>query len=817
MKKNIYSIILILLSIFSSQVLAQTNGKINGVVKDSTGKVAEGIIVSLLNINTKILIKTSFTDEIGKYEFLDLTLDSFCISIVNIGYQPYLSELIFFNTSTNEYIVPDVQLKASKTIQLSEVNVVSKIPFVERKLDRTIINPDALISNAGGNAMDVLSKSPGIMVDENGGIKLKGKSGVMILIDDKPTYLTGSELENYLKSLPSSAIKQIEIMTNPPAQYEAAGNAGIINIKTKKSKLKGINGNVSLNYGQGRYHKTNDNFSLNFSNKKIAIFSNISYGNNIGFHDLTIERIYKNDDLSTKSIFNQNTYIKPNSKSYNARVGLDYYISDKTTIGITTKGLINEMYMTSFNAARSLNADESLNSIIIGDNSEEELFKNGTINLNIRHQFDSLGKSITADVDYVAYSTKTNQTYKNDVYLPDNTNIYKDIQTGYLPSDITIYAFKSDYTHPFKKELKFDAGIKTSYTKTDNKAEYFITQNDTTQNNYNLSNHFIYDEMINAAYINLSKSYKRIQFQTGLRFESTTLNGKQLGNPIKPASEFTNNYNNLFPTAFLSYQLDTASNHTLTLSYGKRINRPFYKDLNPFSSPLDKFTFYEGNPFLKPTFAHNFSLAYGFKEFFSITFSYSNSSNQIQETIEINNGIYYSRPGNIGSAVLYNLSVETTIPIKKWITTSIYSEVVYSEFKSKLYTQTLNSKGTYWYGYINNSFQFKKGWSAELNGEYITNFIDSQFLFGDYGSINIGIQKKILKEAGSLRFNISDVLFTNKIRGRINNLYLTDANWYGPRETRVASITFSYRFGKNLNSKPKHAGSGSEAEQNRVK
>ena len=816
MKKTGY-LLLVILFHFSSFLSAQNNTKINGQIIDSSDKSIDGVLVSLLDAHSKTLVKTAFTDALGKFDFSELKPDTFLISILHPGYQAYLSGPIVLTPIINELNVPKIKLKGSGTVQLSEVNVITKIPFVERKIDKTIINPDALISNAGSNALDVLSKSPGIMVSENGVIKLKGKPGVMILIDDKPTYLTGSELESYLKSLPSSVIKQIEIMTNPPAKYEAAGNAGIINIKTKKNKLKGINGSVSANYAQGRYAKTNDNFSLNFSNKKIAVFSNISHGNNTSFHDLTIERIYKNDDLSVKSIFNQNTYIKPKSESFSARLGLDYYISDKTTLGIITKGLSNKLFITSYNYARSLNSDESLNTLIIADNSDRESFSNGTINLNLRHQFDSAGKTVTIDLDYVSYSTKTTQLYKNDVYLPNNTNIYKDEQEGYLPSSITIYAFKSDYTHPFKKELKFDAGIKTSYTQTDNEAVYFISQNNSTQNNYNLSNHFLYDEMINATYLNLSKSYKRIQFQTGVRLESTSLNGKQLGNIVKPASEFNTNYTNLFPTAYISYQLDTLSNHTLTLSYGKRVNRPFYKDLNPFSRPLDKYTYYEGNPFLKPTFAHNLSLTYGFKDLFSTTFSYSNSKNQIQETIEINNGIYFSRPGNIGSSVVYNLSAEATLPVKKWLTTTIYSEVVYAEFKSKLYTESLNSKGTYWYLNGNNSFQFGKGWSGELSGEYITNFIDSQFSFGDYGSITLGFQKKILKDFGTIKFSLSDLFYTDKIRGRINNLYLTDANWFGPRDTRVASITFSYRFGKNTNSKPKHTGSGSDSEQNRVK
>lgn len=787
-------------------------GQVNGADEKPLGEA----IISLLKARDLSLYKTTFSEADGRFEFSGLPQDSFRLMIQQLGLKKYLGPTLELKATVQALELPLIQLEAEGK-KLAEVTVTSQIPFVERKADRTIVNPDALISNAGGNALDVLSKAPGVTVDEQGNIKLKGKAGVLILIDDKPTYLSATELESYLKSLPSSTIKQIEIMTNPPAHYEAAGGSGIINIKTKKNKLPGINGNVSTNYSQGRYARTMNSLALNYSNKRLTVFSNLSYGYQNSFHDLTIDRKYKNDDESIKSIFSQNTYIHPENSFYNARLGMDYYLSDKTTIGISGKGMYDQSLTSSYNYASLLDQNGALSSNVIADNTEKGKLQNNLLNLNFRHQFDSAGKALTADLDYVSYVNRIDQLYKNDVYLPDGSNAYSDIQNGALPSSINIYAFKTDYTNPLKGNGKFDAGLKTSYTQTDNDAVYLITRNGITENNYNLSNHFKYDEMINAAYVNVSKSLKRFDLQAGLRFESTVLNGHQLGNAMKPASDFTRNYNNLFPTLYASYRIDSASNHVLNLSYGRRINRPYYHDLNPFIRPLDRYTFYEGNPYLKPTFAHNVSLAYSFKSLFTITASYNNLRDQIQETIEINNGIYYSRPGNIGSSVHYNLSLESSIPVTKWLTTTIYTETQYAEYKSQLYTETLNSSGTYWYINGNNSFSLKKGWSAELSGEYITDFIDSQFSFGDFGHITVGLQKKILKSMGSLRFSLSDVLYTNRIRGRINNLYLTDANWYGPRDTRVASFTFSYRFGKSTNTKPKHTGSGSEAEQGRIK
>jgi hypothetical protein len=295
------------------------------------------------------------------------------------------------------------------------------------------------------------------------------------------------------------------------------------------------------------------------------------------------------------------------------------------------------------------------------------------------------------------------------------------------------------------------------------------------------------------------------------------MRGNQLGNAIKPASTFNRVYNNLFPTFYASFKLDTAANHILILSYGYRIDRPFFRDLNPFIRPLDKYTFYVGNPFVQPTFNHNVSLSHSYKTYLTTTLSYSHSINNIQETIEIKDGIYYSRPNNIGKSQLLNLSFESSIPFAKWLNTNVSAEVVYARYQSKLYTQQLNAQGVYFSMNINNSFSFKDGWSAELSGTFITDFLDTQFSFKAFGSAALGVQKKILKNKGNIKLSVSDLFYTNRIRGTINSLENTDANWKSITDSRIASITFSYRFGSDKNIKTKQSASGSDAEQSRVK
>lgn len=816
-RKYIYICFLwMLLGCFGTCIMAQGNFKITGAVKDSSGLVKADIIVSLLKSGSAKLVQTSLTESDGTYEFVLDRPDTFRINIQSTEFKPYQSEVIVLDTIQPVLQWKDIILMAN-TRQLTEVTVVTKVPYIERKADRTIVNPEAMIATAGTSALDALSKAPGVMVDQNGTIKLKGKAGVLVLIDDKPTYLAGEDLANFLRSMPAASVKQFELMPNPPAQYEAAGNSGIINIRTKRSKLKGINGSISANYGQGRYARTNDNLQLNFNSKKFSVFSNLSYGLTNRFQDLTINRRHKNIDESTKSVFNQRTYIKVNTNAYNARVGMDYYLNPKTTLGVGVKALYNVNKVGKYNYATLYDSSLTAAQIVIADYNDQNKLINGSANLNLRHQFDSTGTSITCDADYLNYQLRFNQLFYNYVDLPNGTNLYFDQQNGQSPQRIGIYTFKSDFVKPLKEQAKFDMGVKAAFTQTDNDADYTKTLGGITAPNYNLSNRFLYDEWINAAYVNYTKSFSRLDIQAGLRLENTNLTGRQLGNPIIAATEFKREYTNLFPTAFLSYKLDTAANHVLTASYGRRIDRAFYKDLNPFVSPLDQYTFYSGNPFLQPTFAHNASLSYSYKNMFSASFSYGQMNNKIQETIEINQGIYYSRPGNIGSSKVYNFSVESSLPVRKWWTSIFYSEVVYAEYKSKLYTEMLNSKGTYFYANLNNSFQLKKGWSAEITAEYLSNVVDSQFEFGDYGHGSIGVQKRILKDKGTLKLNVSDVLYSIRIRGTINDLRLTDAGWRSTMDSRVVACTFSYRFGKNTSSKPRHNANGAESEQKRVK
>lgn len=707
--------------------------------------------------------------------------------------------------------------KADTTAKnLKEVSVSAKKAFSVKKMDRVVVNVDALISNAGTTALEALEKSPGIQIDQNGVISLKGKQGVLIYIDDKPTYLSGDDLQNYLKSLPSSALDQIEIMSNPPARYDAAGGAGVINIRTKKGTVRGFNGAINIALNQGQMTRSPNSANLNIRNNKMNYFILMSDNYNNSFTDLDINRAYKNADNSPKSFFNQNSYFDRNGNTFNAKAGADFYQSSKTTWGVVLTGLKRKSTQINNNTSNLLSASRQLDSIITAKNIDKINYDNGGLSLNYRHQFDSTGHGITADADYLIYKNQTDQTYYNTSYFANGGLKSADVLSGDLPSTINIYSLKTDYTLPLANQLKFESGLKTSYATTDNEAGYFNTVNQTTTPDYNKSNHFLFRERISAAYLNLSKEMKRVSIQLGLRAENTQSDGHQLGNIMKQDSTFTKSYTSIFPTFYMLYKLDSASNHQVGLNYGRRIERPYYQDLNPFISPLDKFTYYVGNPFLRPSYVQSVELSYTLMSKYTLTSSYSNSKDDVNETIEITNGMYYSRPGNLGRTVVKSISFDGNFDPFKWLNINIYSELTNIASKSAFYTGTLNTSGTFSFTNANARIALGKGWDGELSGNYRNRMINAQFELGKIWQANAGVQKK-LSAKSTLKLTVNDIFYTSVRTGIINNLVQTEASWVNKSDTRTAVVSFNYRFGKTFSTPAKHDNNGADAEKNRVK
>lgn len=817
--KTITTTLLIFNVLFLNLIgIAQNNGKISGTIIDGGNqKIIDAATISLLKVKDSSLVKLSLTDKEGQFYFENIKNGTYIIMASSIGHRKVYSSPITVTEGAN-VSVGTLQLLTQATT-LQTVAVDTKKPFIERQIDKTIVNVDALISNAGSTALEVLEKSPGVSVDKDGNISLKGKQGVIIMMDGKPAYLSGQQLSNLLKSMPSSAIEQIEIMTNPSAKYDASGNSGIINLRTRKNKMLGFNGSYSASYVQGVYPKFSNSINLNYRKGKVNLFGNYNYSKRIGFEDLSINRNFRNSTTKEiETIFDQKSFMKNNGESHNAKAGLDFYADKKTTLGVVLSGYINPRENTGDNTTFLKNNIGRIDSILLATNHEKDKYSNFGTNFNFRHVFDSTNKEITADLDYRIYQQSTDQFFTNNYLNADYTKRRNSNELeGNLPSDIKIYSAKVDYAMPLKKGAKFEAGAKTSYVTTDNDAQYQTNNGSGFTTDYGKTNHFIYKENINAAYVNFNKQYKKWGVQAGLRMENTIANGHQLGNLQRPDSAFRRNYTNLFPTVYISYQAN--KNNNFNLNVGRRVDRPSYQDLNPFYYFLDEYTYKVGNTLLRPQFTNSIEFSHTYKGFLTTTLNYSKTTDVFADALDQINSERktFISEKNIATRENLGLAVSANFPLSKVWSANIYANVFNNKYYGALNTAILDVNATMFMTNINNQFKFKKGWSAELSGFYRSKGIEGQLIANSMWQATTAVQKEILKKKGSLKLSIGDIFYTQKFSGSVKYQDI-DVKIKSVNDSRRATLTLLYRFGKPIKNQPQRRRTGGATEEeNRIK
>jgi len=797
---------------FSFVSQAQT-GKLNGSVAGNQ-KPLESASIGLLKAKDSSVVKRAVTDQTGKFSIENIADGKYLVVATAVGFQKAYSEPFDISAAQQSYSLKPFVLKSASK-DLETVTVVSKKPFVEQKLDRTIINVDASPTNAGTTVMDVLEKSPGISVDKDGNISVKGKSGVMILVDGKSTYLSGQDLANMLKNLPSTNLDQIEIMTNPPAKYDASGNSGVINIKTKKTKTVGYNGSVTGNYGQGVYPKANLSTNLNYRENKVNMFANGSYFYNEGFGKLEIMRKFRDQNTNALlSMFDQTANSQRDNQGFSYKLGADYFMSKKTTLGFVVTGYDSRNTEYTDNTTYIKDKNGAVITRTQAVNDVNSAYKNIGANMNLRHVFDSTGKELTADIDYINYSSNATQILSNKFYdNAGNKQSNDEILKGLLPSNIDIYSAKVDYTHPLKNGSRFEAGLKTSFVQTDNDAQYsnWNAANGGYETDPTRSNHFLYKENINAVYANLTKQLdKKWSAQLGLRLENTNSTGNQL----TTGQQFERDYTQLFPTVYIGYAASTKNQ--FAVSYGRRIDRPNYQDLNPFFYFLDKYTYQVGNPYLNPQFSNNFELNHTFNSMLTTSLSYSITDNIIQDVLEQVDSTHTSfvKKSNIAKRESFGASVSFNAPVNKWWRTSIYMNVFDNIFTGVINGGAIDVSGVSFMGNMNNQFTFKKGWSAEVSGFYRSSAVQGVLVSNPMWAMNVGVAKQVLKNMGSVRLSVRDLFYT-QVFGGYSQYQNVDVTIRQARDSRVVNLSFTYRFSKGKAAAQRKRG-GANDEQNRV-
>jgi len=804
---KIFSIIFTLLSVAFS-VQAQ---QITGVVKDSNAKPVSNASVSLLAIKDSAIVKLGVTNKEGLYTLVNVKPGKYVVSASFVGFTTAYSDVIEVGTTAIK--MPELVL--AKAAALKDVVVTSKKPMIEVKADKTILNVENTINAAGQDALELLRKSPGVLVDKDDNLSLSGKNGVQVYIDGRPSPLSGKDLSDYLKTLQSNQIEAIEIITNPSAKYDAAGNAGIINIRLKKNKSFGTNGSLTTGYNIGIFSKYNAGLSLNNRGKKLNVFGNYNYNRGLNENFMNLYRSL----LDT--LFDQKGSMRNRNESHGFKVGADYFINKKNTIGVMVNGNISDNSMGNISRTPiSYLPTGVVNRILVADNSSVSNRDNANFNLNYRYA-DTAGRELNVDADYGLFRIKSDQMQPNYYFNPTgNTLTAQFIYNMIAPSNIDIYSIKADYEQNFKKG-KLGLGAKSSIVETTNDFQRYNVFTNAKIKDTLRSNAFNYKENINAVYANYNRAFKGFMIQAGLRMENTNITGTSVGykqnagNYVGYDSTFKRNYTNLFPSAAITFNKNPMSQWSL--SYSKRIDRPAYQDLNPFEFKLDEYTFQKGNTDLRPQYTNSFSLTNTYKYKLTTTLNYSHVNDvftQLIDTAEKSKSFITKK--NLATQDIASLNISYPFQYK-WYSAFANLNTYYSHYKADFGSgRTIDLDVFAFNIYSQHTFKLGKGWTGELSGWYSSPSIwQGTFESKAMWSVDGGFQKTILKGKGNIKASVSDIFQTMRWRG-VSNFAGQRLTASGGWESRQFRLNFSWRFGNNQVKAARQRKTSAEEEAKRV-
>ena len=699
---------------------------------------------------------------------------------------------------------------ADDTQELKEVTVVGTRPFIEQHVDRTVVNVSNSIIASGGTALEVLEKAPGVTVDrQNDGIALRGKDGVIVQIDGKQTYLAMADVVALLRSTPSDNIDKIELITNPSAKYDAAGNSGIINIRMKKNNNVGTNGSLSLAGGAGRHDRERASFQINHRTSKLNLFGN--YGATRGGNYFELITDQDLIDGEERTISDQYTYLEFRQWGQNAKAGLDYTIGKNTTIGLIWTGFWNNHQEKGL--ANSYFRHQPAGPVYLQALTDKKLssvFSNQVGNLNLQHTFGPKGGQLSTDVDLGHYQRDFSNALTTETVRADEPTPTLDGLFNQMPTTIDILTLKTDYNRSLSGSWNLEAGLKHSWVQTDNALTLSSGPVGALEPDPLLSNHFQYTERINAAYVSFSgKLDAKTELMLGLRAEQTA----STGNSLTLDQVVKRNYVNLFPSLFISRPL--SENHSLTFSYSRRIDRPSYESLNPARAYVDPYLYSQGNANLQPQYTQALEFKHGYKGEIFTSLGASFTNDMIFHFIQpVNNTTTERKPMNIGSSQVYNLTVSYPLTVLKGWTLQTTFLGYYSQFRYIYQDVPMNVQQISGRFNGTTAYVIGKGWTAELSGWINTLRVHAIVRSPWLGSVDAGLQKAIGSKLKA-KLSLQDVFHTNGFIGEIDT-----PNYYRSFElafdTRVLMLNLTYSFGNQQLKKMRQRKTGSEEEINRT-
>jgi len=787
--------IFLIIFIFASFVINcfSQSYQIIGSVVDSQNQKVEYAGVFLIQNDS--VLKYALTDENGGF-LLEAKRGNYDLKIQQFG------EILFSQTIDLDKNIDLETIAVQQTLELKEVTIVARKKLIEQKSDRLIFHVENSISAKGGNALDVLSIVPRISFN-NDQLSMIGKNNVIVTVNDRPLQISGNELVNYLKSIPTDNIASIDVISNPPAKYEAQGNIGIVNIRLKTPKVDYWNTALFSSYKQSTYATGNFGGRFTYRKKNLSISSNLSYMNG---SDGSMEKqtiLYPNETFYNKT---DGRYF---SKGFSGLFGIDYQLSKRLLVGVQYSGSFARPKTENYNIGTMM--DLANNSQLNLKTNLKKLSKNNNNSANFHgiYNIDSLGRKISFDVDYFNYGRNQNQTYIANDYDSGNTLIADSYSSlnNIGQQNVENYSVKIDILHPLG-ELKLNYGGKFSFTTTNNDIDYYDLSSGISEYDNLQSNKFRYTENNQSIYISTEKKMsEKWNMQIGLRLENTQTKGYSL----TLDEEHNKNYTKLFPTAYLTY---TPNNkHSFSLNYGRRISRPRFTMLNPFSTYLNPYQSVEGNPYLDPSFINNIEFGYTFINNLNATFYYSNETNgySLITILDPNSILQRNTMLNFYTNNDYGTNVSYTFKKFKWLESYLSGNANYSVTHADYPGIPKNTEG--WGASINtsNSFVFNtaKTFLGSLNLSYLfpNTYLNTKNKASFIASIGL---RYIMNKNLTFNLSLRDIFKTNTQRWNvINNEILM--NYYNYSDVRRITLTVSWRFGNNrINSRDSKTGNTEE-------
>lgn len=796
--------------LLTSTMQAQQKGEVNGTVRDQARDAIASATISLFTTGDSALAGTSITGKDGRFSFSSLREATYFVSVSAIGYRTGHSQSFTIGNGQTQIVLKDLILE-SQSAELNTVTVTAPKPLIEIKADKTVMNIAGSINAVGATAMELLQKSPGVRVDKDDNISMNGKNGVRIYIDGKPSQMDGKDLAAILKAMPSSDIEAIEIITNPSAKYDASGNAGIINIRLNKNKSYGLNGNAALTSTFAKTPKYNASVGLNSRNKFSNIFGNYSY--HVGEYHNTLNLYREQMNKGQQTVFDQLNTMVDHNNNHNFKVGTDFFLNKKSTLGAMVNGsIINGPWE---NASRTIiSTKEKIDSVLVATNRIDSRKTNFNYNVNYRFA-DTSGHELNIDADHGAFTNRAG-SFQPNRYMNADESIVLSQKTyrNKTPSNIRIYSLKADYEQRFKGG-KLGIGTKISQVRTDNDFLFYQVVDGTDKLDVDMTNRFKYSENVNAAYINYNKSIKKWSMQFGVRMEQTRAIGDLTALKGESGKKVDTSYLNLFPSGGITLTINKSN--SLGVTYSRRIDRPSYQDLNPFEFKLDELTYEKGNPFLKPQYTDNLQLIHTFKQFLTTSVGYSHVRDFFTYITDTSGGTKtFVTNKNIATQNIYNINISAPLRIRKWWNGYTTLTAFRSEFKGILNNEKLDLGTTSMNFYMEHNFTLSKTWNTEISGFYNAPALEGTTRNKAMWRVDFGVQKKLFDSKGSIKLSVNDIFNSMEWNGKVDfsGLKMRMRNKW---ESQQLKLAFTYRFGNKNVKGARERNTGLEDETKRIK